>query len=172
LSVEEAPVVSVPVVASENWMKEPPPAKEPPAAKQPEPARFMSQEEDEEESAEEESDEDAAFFFSASTPTVATTVSVAAPPTRTEVNPVPDPQPEPEMRPEPGTLRAQFDELNSEPLFTPFGRDFPLDFDGGLPALTSLDEHRAQPATALFSEPDEDSLRELDTPTFMRRLQF
>jgi cell division protein FtsZ len=165
LSVEEAPVVSVPVVASENWMKEPPPAKEPDP-----PARFMSQEEDEEETADEEADEDEAFFFSASTPTVATTVNVATSPAKTELNSVPDP--EPERRPEPGTLRAQFDELNSEPLFTPFGRDFPLDFDGGLPALTSLDEHRAQPATALFSEPDEESLRELDTPTFMRRLQF
>ena len=172
LSVEEAPVVSVPVVSSETWMKEPPAAKAPPAARQPEPARFMSQEEEEVEPAEEEADEDEAFFFSASTPTVATTVSIAASPAKTEVNSVPKPQPEPEMKPEPGTLRAKFDELNSDPLFTPFGRDFPLDFDGGLPALTSLEEHRAQPATALFSEPDEESLRELDTPTFMRRLQF
>jgi hypothetical protein len=47
-----------------------------------------------------------------------------------------------------------------------------VDYDGGLPALTALDEHRAQAATALFTEPDEESLRELDTPTFMRRLQF
>jgi hypothetical protein len=130
----------------------------------------MSQEEDEQEPAKEEADEDEAFFFSAATPTVATTVSVAAPPAKTELNSVSNI--EPEMRPEPGTLRAKFDELNGESLFTPFGRDFPLDFDGGLPALTSLDEHRAQPAAALFSEPDEESLRELDTPTFMRRLQF
>jgi cell division protein FtsZ len=170
LSVEQAPVVSVPVVASESWMKEPSPAKELPPVKEPAPARFMSQEEDEQEPAKEEADEDEAFFFSASTPTVATTVSVAAPPAKTELNSVSNI--EPEMRPEPGTLRAKFDELNGESLFTPFGRDFPLDFDGGLPALTPLDEHSAQPAAALFSEPDEESLRELDTPTFMRRLQF
>jgi cell division protein FtsZ len=166
LSVEEAPVVSVPVVASENWMKDPPPAKEP------EPARFMSQEEDEDEQepAEEEADPAAAYFFSASTPSVATTVNVSAPPTKPELNSVSDI--EPERRPEAGSLRPQFDELIAEPLFTPFGRDLALDFDGGLPALTALDERRAQPATALFSEPDEESLRELDTPTFMRRLQF
>jgi cell division protein FtsZ len=86
LSVEQAPVVSVPVVASESWMKEPPPAKEP------EPARFMSQEEDEQEPADEEADAGAAFFFSASNPAVATTVNVATSPAKTEVNPVPDTQ--------------------------------------------------------------------------------
>jgi cell division protein FtsZ len=166
LSVEEAPVVSVPVVASENWMKEPPPAKEP------DPARFMSQEEDEDEQepAQEEADPAAAYFFSASTPSVATTVNVAASPAKTELNSVS--YFEPEMGPEAATPRPQFDEMNAEPLYTPFGRDFAVDYDGGLPALTALDEHRAQAATALFTEPDEESLRELDTPTFMRRLQF
>ena len=164
LSVEEAPVVSVPVVASENWMKEPPPVREP------EPVRFMSQEEDEVEPAEEEVDPAAAYFFSSSTPSVSTTVNVAASPSKSELNAGSDL--EPAMSPESGALRAQFEEMNVEPLYTPFGRDFALDFDGGLPALTALDEQRAQSATALFSEPDEESFRELDTPTFMRRVQF
>jgi hypothetical protein len=47
-----------------------------------------------------------------------------------------------------------------------------LEFDSGPQAPSALDEHRAEQAAALFSEPDEESLRELDTPTFMRRLQF
>jgi cell division protein FtsZ len=167
LSVEEAPVVSVPVVASENWLKEPP------AATEPDPPRFMSQEDDEAEPAEEEADAEEAFFFSASTPTVATTVNVAASPAMAELKSTPAsvPAPEPERKPEP-TLRSQFDELNGEPLFTPFGRDFGRDFDTGLPALTALDDFHPQQAAALFTEADEDSLRELDTPTFMRRLQF
>jgi cell division protein FtsZ len=69
LSVEDAAVVSVPVVAPGNWMREAAPEPEP----EPKPARFMSQEEDERSSASGES-----FFFASAAPGVATTVTVGA----------------------------------------------------------------------------------------------
>jgi cell division protein FtsZ len=161
LSVEESPVVSVPVVAPDNWFEEPA------AASAPAPARFLSQDEEE---AAEAADADAAFFFSASTPAVATTVSVAAPPAGTAVDSAM--KLEPDRKLAPAAARAQFDKMAEEPSYTPLPRDYAAEFDSGPYAPVAPDEHRAQPATALFSEPDEESLRELDTPTFMRRLQF
>jgi cell division protein FtsZ len=69
LSVEESAVVSVPVVAPGNWMREPAPEPEP----EPKPARFMSEDEDERSGASGES-----FFFASAAPGVATTVTVGA----------------------------------------------------------------------------------------------
>jgi cell division protein FtsZ len=69
LSVEEAAVVSVPVVAPGNWMREPAPEPEP----EPKPARFMSEDEDERSDASSQS-----FFFASAAPGVATTVTVGA----------------------------------------------------------------------------------------------
>ena len=69
LSVEETPVVSVPVVAPENWLHEPaaaapaPPSPPPPPV--PAPLRFLSEDEDEGKTAEEKS---APVYFSASSP--------------------------------------------------------------------------------------------------------
>ena len=130
----------------------------------------MSQEEDDLAPVEEESDPAATYFFSASTPAVSTKVNVAVPAAQPESEPAS--YFEPEMRSSAEMLKPQFDELIAGTSYAPFGRDFTQDFDSGLPALTALDGQHAQPATALFPEPDEESLRELDTPTFMRRLQF
>jgi hypothetical protein len=69
LSVEESAVVSVPVVAPGNWMREP--ASDPDS--EPKPARFMSEDEDERSGASGES-----FFFASAAPGVATTVTVGA----------------------------------------------------------------------------------------------
>ena len=69
LSVEEAAVVSVPVVAPGNWMRESAPEPDP----EPKPARFMSEDEDERSGASGES-----FFFASAAPGVATTVTVGA----------------------------------------------------------------------------------------------
>jgi cell division protein FtsZ len=68
LSVEEAPIVSVPVVAADSWMREA--AQHAPAA--PAPPRFMSDEEAEPAPKE-------AIFFASAAPAVATTVTVTAP---------------------------------------------------------------------------------------------
>jgi cell division protein FtsZ len=183
LNVEDAPVVSVPlgsvpVVAPENWLREPvaAPTAAPisastaAAAVAPAselgPARFLSQDEDEEDTRPEAED---AFFFSSSTPAVATMVSVEAPPAKTEEAAA---ELEQEQEPASAGARPQFAEMAEEPSYTPLPRDYSSDFGSGPHVPVPLDEQRAQPATALFSEPDEASLRELDTPTFLRRFQF
>jgi cell division protein FtsZ len=168
-SVEQSPVVSVPVVASESWLKDPAPkqeiapATEPVPEHVPEPVRFLSEDE-------EETDEDAAFFFSAATPSVATAVSVAGAAAKPEAAPVAEQ--EPDRKPAAGKARPQFAELVEEPLFTPLPSEFALEFGRGQKNSAATDEQLAQRAQEFFAEPDEESLRELDTPTFMRRLQF
>jgi cell division protein FtsZ len=99
LSVEETPIVSVPVgsvpiVATEVWMRE---------AAQPAPAppRFMS--EDEEEPAPSES-----IFFASAAPAVATTVTFAAPPR-------PEPAMEPAMASAPDRRRDYAGDFPSTP---------------------------------------------------------
>src|SRR5208337_4261258 len=68
LSVAETPVISVPVVAPETWLKEPPP--EPAPAPAPAPPRFQSEDE---EPFEETMEADEPVFFSASAGTGAGT---------------------------------------------------------------------------------------------------
>ncbi len=157
LNVEEAPVVSVPVVAPDNWFEEPAAPAPVPA-----PARFLSQDDEEKEGT---ADADAAFFFSSS-PAVATTVSVDAPPARTVV----EPATEPEQAAEPA--RPHFAEMQEEPANTPPPRGYAPDFGSGMSNPAAAEENGAQPATTPFSEPGEESQRDLDTPTFMRRLRF
>jgi cell division protein FtsZ len=159
LSVEEAPVVSVPVVAPDTWLPEPD------ALPAPAPARFLSQDEDEKDETE---DAEAAFFFSSSTPAVATTVSVTGAPVKTSAEAAPELEPEPVAAPS----HPQFDEMSEEPGRPPLPTDYASDFDTGLQAPAQADEHVEQPVSALFTEPDEEVQQDLDTPTFLRRLQF
>ncbi len=153
LNVEEAPVVSVPVVATSNWMRE----NEPEPA--PAPARFMSEDE---EAATESSDD--GFFFAAAAPGVATTLTVSEAVTRTEED----------YRKEFGIERdgeapagAQFEAMESESQSVP--RDYASDF-----VATSHDgaEPGAEPSPSLFVDPVEQPERDLDVPTFLRRLKF
>lgn len=158
LSVEEAPVVSVPVVAPANWAPEAPAA--PPPA--PDPTRFMSQDE-------EEAEPETAFFFSASTPTVATTVSVVAPPERAAVETPSRFEPE-EMVSAPA--RPHFEEMEEEPAPKPLPRDYAPDFSPVLGGAAA-ERHRApHPATSLFPEEADDAQVDLDQPTILRRLKF
>jgi cell division protein FtsZ len=161
LSVEEAPVVSVPVVAPENWLREPVAAAASP--------RFQSQDEDEEEEKQRAMLVCEPCFFSAET-AAAGFASLGAP----SLDAVVDVATELEKDREPESMgaRPKFAELAEEPAYTPLPRDYSSEFGGGPGVAAALDERHAQPATALFSEADEVSLRELDTPTFMRRLQF
>jgi hypothetical protein len=62
--------------------------------------------------------------------------------------------------------------MSEEPVYTPLPRDYASDFGTGLRAPAEAEEHRSQPATALFQETDEAAQRDLDTPTFLRRLRF
>jgi cell division protein FtsZ len=163
LSVEEAPVVSVPLLSvpveePEHWMEEPAAAAAAP--------RFMSEEEDEQEMVEEPGD---SVIFSVSSPTVDTTIRVA----------VPQAQPEAAKaaafdkdEPEPLPSRPQFDEMAEEPVYIPLPRDYASDFAGAMRGQEALDEQQTHPAQSLFPETDQESERDLDVPAFMRRLQF
>jgi cell division protein FtsZ len=150
LSVEETPVVSVPVMAPDNWMRESAPAA---AALVPAPPRFLS--EDEEPPQDEKDAEEPAFFSAAAakgakeadTESEAETELVASP------------------------ARPQFAEMAEEPTFTPLPRDYVSDFSGG-EHMSAPEEQPVQPVPSVFPEPAAESERDLDVPAFMRRLQF
>ena len=161
LSVEEAPVVSVPVVAPDNWFKEPAAT----AAPTPAPARFLSEDEEKE-----TADSDAAFFFASSTPAVATTVSAAAPPTREELEDatVVEPEPEPVEPP----ARPRFAEMLEEPAISPQPRDYAAEFGSAERQPDEAQQNPIQPTSKLFTEPGIEEARDLDIPAIMRRVRF
>ena len=177
VTMVEEPVVSVPVVAS-KWMDEPAPS---PAAMAATVASFLSEEEDKETVEAEESED--AFFFASSAPAVAAKVGVASPATAKEAIPEPEfdsgfgsgfgpgfASSEPELVA--AVARPKFAELSEEPSYTPLPRDYASDFGSGVRGSAEAEEHRAQPATALFPESNEELQRDLDTPTFLRRFRF
>ncbi len=165
LSVEETPVVSVPVVAPDNWFEEhaaaAPPAPSPAPA--PAPARFLSEEE------EESAETDAAFFFSSATPAVATTVSVTPPHAGADQEAPTVIEPEQESA-EPLT-RPRFAEMEEQG-FTHLPRDYAAEHGTAAREPVEAGENPAQPASALFTEPGIEEARDLDIPAIMRRLRF
>jgi hypothetical protein len=151
----------VPLVATDNWFDEPELASKP----APPPARFLSQDEEDEENTAQPDEMDEPAFFSASSP-VADPAAIAAPLSDAATSFDAD-----QMDDSATPARPRFDELSEEPAYTPLPRDYAPDFGTGRsPAI--LDEHRADPSATLFSEPAEDAQRDLDTPAFMRRIQF
>ena len=158
LSVEESPVVSVPVVSADHWLREPVQAPEPPA-----PARFLSEDEEEREAA---AEADKAFFFSASTPAVATTLTVTAGPATAPAAL----EEEPERTAAPAGPR--FNEMNQEAAFTPLPRDYAPEVGSGARGPAALEEHAAKAVPPLFPETGEEMQRDLDVPAFLRRMQF
>jgi cell division protein FtsZ len=161
LNVEEAPVVSVPVVAPGNWLPESD------AAPVPTRARFLSEEE--ETSAENNDD---AFFFAAAAPGVATTVTVATQQTMAEAGDAM----EFAMQHENATAAAmeQFDALESEPELKAPPRDYAADFEEAPRRAIEqgMAEQAQGPEPALFPETAGEQERDLDVPTFLRRLKF
>ena len=164
LNVEETPVVSVPVIAPDNWLREEekgaPAAVEAEAVVAEEPAQapappcFMSEEED--------SGTNDAFFYSSTAPAVATTVTVA-PPARTAVE---TGEAEPVAAPRIRDLEA---EHKPEPAPAPVAVR--------VPEAQAQTSHMAEePANdgreGLFEEPQEQRQRDLDVPAFLRRLRF
>jgi cell division protein FtsZ len=184
LSVEETPVVSVPVVAPSNWMKEPAP---PPA---PVSFRFQSEVEEPDSNSDSNSDEEEMYsenepvFFAASASTAVQVnvgqvsavqgsvgqVSVGGP--AVEVADEPHSHVEPDLVPTP--YRPRFAEMAEEPVYTPLPRDYASDFTPSLraPATSAAEEHRAPAAASLFNDADDQTQRDLDVPAFMRRSQF
>jgi cell division protein FtsZ len=194
LNVEEAPVVSVPVVAPGNWMREKDPAPTPAPAR----ARFKSEEE---ENVVAEKNDDA-FFFAAAAPGVATTVTMAKPQAMEEAAEAIDFAMQCESVSAP--VMPQFDEMESaHELKTP-PRDYAADFSPAprraierekgeretgeretrerdrmeqeLAEQEMAEQYLAKqalgPEAALFPETGTASERDLDVPTFLRRLKF
>jgi cell division protein FtsZ len=185
LNVEEAPVVSVPVVAPGNWLQDRDPAATPKRA------RFKSEEE-----TPAARNEDA-FFFAAAAPGVATKVTMATPQTMAEADDAMDFAMEcastsaPAM-PHYDTMRSGA--MESEPALKAPPRDYAADFDESPRRATErtlmeqgmaeqemverdkIDQYMAEqvqgPETSLFPEAADNSERDLDVPTFLRRLKF
>ena len=148
LSVDDTPVISVPVVSTGSWMRE----SSPEAA--PAPPRFMS-EDDDSENAEE------GFFFAAAAPGVSTTVTVAASPARETGERISE-------TPNGAQFEGpDFDGMESE--YQPVPRDYATDFEANSGAAA---EPGAEAGKALFAGPAEQPERDLDVPTFLRRLKF
>jgi cell division protein FtsZ len=125
LNVEEMPVVSVPVVATDAWMREKAPV--PPPA--PAPPRFMSEDEDEE-AGEGESE----------------LVAAATRPSQVEIS--------------------------EELAFAPLPRDYASDFGNSMRTPAITEDHVSQPAVSPLSTAATEEERDLDVPTFMRRMKF
>ena len=169
LSVEESPVVSVPVVAPDNWLPETAPAARTCAA-----PRFLSEEEEETDAG---NNNDDGFFFAAATPNVATTLTVATPQPMAASGASTDFAMEHESAPAAET--QQFDDMENEPEFKTPPRDYVADFI--VTPREAMDEQMADepmaeqaqgPEPSLFSESAAEPERDLDVPTFLRRLKF
>jgi cell division protein FtsZ len=172
LSVEEAPVVSVPLVAvpveePSAWMSEEPAAPAPPVA-----PRFKSEEEDE------EAEKSEATYFFSSEPAVATSVTVSGGPASLERA----------FDPEPETVAttAHLEDMEQESAAAREPREYAHDFTEGLNVQPgNIQPVQMQPAQdqafdaqptaepeALFPQTSEAEQRDLDVPAFLRRLQF
>jgi cell division protein FtsZ len=201
LTVEEAPVVSVPLasiplVASGNWLGDPPAA----------PPRFLSEDEEDAEKAawldksgklnepngpdepERLEEKEQSEFFSTSAPIAEPAVtepsnvwpaSEAAVRDEAAIAFQPEARVQPEKRSEPEEAemaplpaRPKFAELAEEPAYTPLPGDYASERRNDAHGPAAFDEFRSQPVAAEFSETGEEAQRDLDTPAFMRRAQF
>jgi cell division protein FtsZ len=156
LNVEEVPVVSVPVVAPGNWMREP--ELEPVSAA----PRFMSEEEETE-------DADDAIFFAASAPRVTTTLTVAAPQSKTS-----ELAADSEMGSAAtvASVGAEQDAVNGGLQAKPAPRDYAAEFAETSRAVAEPPAPAAQPGASTLAEQAEKHDRDLDVPAFLRRIKF
>ena len=177
LSVEETPVVSVPVVAPDNWLREdgkesqqqveddvksaaadePADREEPAETQAPAPPRFMSEDDDK---------GNDAFFYSSSIPPVSTTVTVT-----------------PALK---QAAEVGVEDENQAPTAASRIRDFDTEFNQeaapehatheSAQHVTAVGsrtgEETPKPAEAVFEESEEQPQRDLDVPAFLRRLRF
>jgi cell division protein FtsZ len=154
LEVEEAPIVSVPVVAPGNWLREPESAPTAP--------RFMSEEEETENA-------DDTIFFAAAAPRVTTTVTVAAPSSKTS-----EPASEIETRSAAAVtpVNTQQGVIGDESQAKPVPRDYASEFVESPLAVAEPAATVAKAGASTFTEPAESPDRDLDVPAFLRRIQF
>jgi cell division protein FtsZ len=190
LTVEESPVISVPVLSSETWMREPAsvpmmadepmtvPVQQaaayiPQPVRQAEPAAFIPEPAPAPAlvqaapppprfmSEMEEIDEPAVVPTSLAAPRVEATQSKVERDMKAFEDLFVDTAPL-------GPSRPRFAELGEESPFKPLPRDFAGDLGNGVRPPAPAE----QPVAALFAEKRDDMERDLDVPAFMRRMQF
>ena len=69
-------------------------------------------------------------------------------------------------------VRSSHAEVAEEPAFVPLPRDYASDFGNSVRTPTITEEPNSQPAISPLSAPSNDEERDLDVPTFMRRMKF
>ncbi len=63
-------------------------------------------------------------------------------------------------------------EVAEEPAFAPLPRDYASDFGNSVRTPAITEEHVSQPAVSPLSAASGEEERDLDVPTFMRRMKF
>ncbi len=156
--MDPAPLVSVPLLASGNWLRESA------SSPQPAPLRFLSQDEEEEE---DEQDGQHADGTGAPHPSNEPAF-FSAPPLAASAAAFEATEPEPPAAP----ARPKFAELAEEPLYAPLPGNHAsqLAADGRGPE--AREDHRAPAATNISATDDGEEHPDLDTPAFLRRIQF
>jgi cell division protein FtsZ len=155
LTMEDVPVVSVPVLASQTWLEDPA------AAAEAGPPRFQSQDE---ESEDQTMDAGEPVFFAASGPVTSSIKVVGPPSTMAEVE-----QDEEFMNP---PTRPRFAEMAEERTSIPLPRDYASDFGSAVRTPAPKEESNAAEPDGQCKESKETAERDLDVPAFMRRLPF
>ena len=172
LSVDESPIVSVPVFAAENWMREPAAVavSEPVSAKPaPEPFQHVEiavAEPEVEEPAEEVVPEPPAPRFMSEDEEMDQTPATGEPVYVAEPEPVAalaSHSFEDFFGDQTTPARPKFAELCEEPAYTPLPRDYASDLGNGV---------RPSAEPVLFAEKTQEEERDLEVPAFMRRIQF
>jgi len=69
-------------------------------------------------------------------------------------------------------VRSSHAEAAEEPAFAPLPRDYASDFGNSVRTPAITEEPISQPAVSPLSAPSNDEERDLDVPTFMRRMKF
>jgi hypothetical protein len=73
---------------------------------------------------------------------------------------------------EPAFVAAARSNQAEEPTFAQLPRDYVGDFGNRVQAPAIVEEYASQPAVSPLSAPASDQERDLDVPTFMRRMKF
>ena len=158
LNMEDLPVASVPVVASEKWLEDP--SREAASG----PPRFQSEDEEPREETMEAEESAERVFFPASGMAVPAITVVTSPHAEDG---------EAELEHE-FQAKPRFEEMTEAPADTPLTRDYASEFVGGVrtEASQGTSEPGIQgPADDLLDRGEEPE-RDLDVPAFMRRLPF
>jgi len=170
LSVEEAPVVSVPLVAvpvesPNNWLKEAKPSEPavaPVSPAPPSPPRFKSEDD--------EAQGETNFVFTSSAPAVATRVTFAAPASIAIEEP--DTNYERAQTDRAESLSIHMEDPVQEAAVAALHQDFITEF-AEAPRIEAVQEpHLSEPVASLFNEASDQENRDLDVPAFMRRHKF